>query len=98
MTLESKKKWILPKNDKGSFLERLLEGRDISNTEEFLNPDISILENFISLYDVELASKVILEAVKEGKKIRWTDGLEAIWILLKNRFKPLKKLIKNEMD
>jgi hypothetical protein len=29
----------------------------------------TILENFISLYDVELASKVILEAVKEGKKI-----------------------------
>jgi len=65
MTLESKKKWILPKNDKGSFLERLLEGRDISNTEEFLKPDISILKNFDSLYDVELASKVILEAVKE---------------------------------
>jgi len=26
-------------------------------------------------------------SVKEGKKIRWTDGFQAIWILLKHRFK-----------
>ncbi|HUT33372.1 MAG TPA: glycosyltransferase family 2 protein [Planctomycetota bacterium] len=24
---------------------------------------------------------------QEGKKIRWTDGIEAVWILLKHRFK-----------
>jgi len=23
--------------------------------------------------------------VADGKKVRWTDGLEALWVLLKNR-------------
>ena len=25
--------------------------------------------------------------MEEGKKIRWTDGLDALWVLLKYRFK-----------
>ena len=29
---------------------------------------------------------------EEGKKIRWTDGLEAIWTLIKYRLKPLSKI------
>ena len=103
MTLESKKKWILPKNDKGSFLERLLEGRDISNTEEFLKPDISILKNFDSLYDVELASKVILEAVKEKRKIYIhgdfdADGMCATALLWKFLYKDLAEFLKTKVD
>ncbi len=36
---------------------------------------------------VEVPIRYAPRSVKEGKKIRWTDGLEAIWILLKHRFK-----------
>lgn len=30
---------------------------------------------------------------EEGKKIRWIDGVEAIWVLVKYRFKPVPKFI-----
>jgi len=103
MTLESKKKWILPKNDKGSFLERLLEGREISDTEKFLNPNISVLENFSSLYDVESASKTILKAVKEGKKIYIygdfdADGICATALLWKFLYKDLAEFLDIKID
>ena len=26
--------------------------------------------------------------VKSGKKVRWTDGVQALWVLVKHRFKP----------
>ncbi len=29
--------------------------------------------------------------ILEGKKIRWTDGVEALWTLLKYRIAPLEK-------
>ncbi len=34
----------------------------------------------------ELPINYFPRKIKEGKKIKWSDGLEAIWILLKNRF------------
>lgn len=34
----------------------------------------------------ELPINYIARGVKEGKKIRWTDGFQAIWTLLKYRF------------
>jgi len=103
MTLESKRKWVLPKNDKGSFLERLLEGREISDTEKFLNPNISVLENFSSLYDVESASKTILKAVKEGKKIYIhgdfdADGICATALLWKFLYKDLAEFLDIKID
>ena len=103
MTLESKKKWVLPSNDKGSFLERLLEGRDIPDTEEFLNPDISILQNFSSLYDVERASKEILKVVEEGKKIYIhgdfdADGICSTALLWKFLYKDLSEYLKKKID
>jgi hypothetical protein len=30
-------------------------------------------------------------SVEEGKKIRWTDGVEAFWTLFRHRFSKLKK-------
>jgi hypothetical protein len=32
---------------------------------------------------------------KEGKKIKWKDGLIAIWTLLKYRFLPMHKIVKS---
>lgn len=36
---------------------------------------------------VEVPISYEARTVKEGKKIRWTDGIEAIWTLIKYRFK-----------
>ncbi len=103
MTLESKKKWILPQNDEDSFLERLLEGRDISNIEEFLTPSISVLKNFSSLYDVKKASKAILKAVDEEKKIYIhgdfdADGICATALLWKFLFRDLSEYLKKKIN
>ncbi len=32
---------------------------------------------------------------EEGKKIKWKDGLIAIWTLLKYRFIPMHKIVKS---
>jgi dolichol-phosphate mannosyltransferase len=34
-------------------------------------------------------------SINEGKKIKWTDGVEAIWVLLKYRFVSVKSFLKN---
>jgi single-stranded-DNA-specific exonuclease len=98
MTLESSKKWIMPDNDKGSFLERLLEGRDIKNTEEFLNPKLENI-SFSTLYDIKKASKEILKAVEKDKKIYIhgdfdADGICATALL----WKFLYRDVANELD
>ena len=103
MTLESRKKWIMPDNDEGTFLERLLEGRDISDMEKFLNPDISVLNNFSSLYDVKKASKKILKAINEGRKIYIhgdfdADGICATSLLWKFLFKDLSEHLGKKID
>lgn len=36
---------------------------------------------------LEIPIKYSPRKIEEGKKIRWTDGLEAVWVLLKYRFK-----------
>jgi dolichol-phosphate mannosyltransferase len=35
---------------------------------------------------VEVPIAYTARAVEEGKKVRWTDGVEAMWVLVKNRF------------
>ncbi len=46
--------------------------------------------NKIKIY--ELPIRYNPRKFDEGKKIRWTDGLQAIWTLIKYRFKPFSKL------
>lgn len=49
-------------------------------------PEITakIAKRKIRIYEVPI--RYIPRSIKEGKKIRWKDGLVAIWILIKNRF------------
>jgi len=35
---------------------------------------------------VEVPIAYSARAIEEGKKVRWTDGVEAMWVLVKNRF------------
>ncbi len=45
--------------------------------------------NRIKIYEIPIA--YYPRKFEEGKKIRWIDGVEAIWSLLKYRFKPVPK-------
>lgn len=45
--------------------------------------------NNIKIYEIPIA--YYPRKFEEGKKIRWIDGVEAIWALLKYRFKPVPK-------
>lgn len=45
--------------------------------------------NGIRIYEVPIA--YYPRKFEEGKKIRWYDGIEAIWTLLKYRLQPLKR-------
>lgn len=49
-------------------------------------PEITakILKRGYKIYEVPISYNP--RSFKEGKKISWLDGLEAIWILVKNRF------------
>lgn len=40
---------------------------------------------------VELPIRYQPRSIKEGKKIRWKDGLRAIWVLVRERLKPAQK-------
>ncbi len=45
--------------------------------------------NKIKIFEIPISYKP--RSFTEGKKIRWIDGAEAIWTLLKYRFKPMSK-------
>ncbi len=45
--------------------------------------------NGIKIFEIPIA--YYPRKFEEGKKIRWIDGVEAIWCLLKYRFKPVPK-------
>lgn len=46
-----------------------------------------ILRRKIQIHEVPISYKP--RNREEGKKIHWTDGLTAVWVLIKYRFKPL---------
>jgi len=47
--------------------------------------------NKIKIHEIPIA--YYPRKFEDGKKIRWIDGAEAIWVLLKYRFKPVPKFI-----
>ena len=50
-------------------------------------PEVTALVRKRGKRIVEVPIAYHARRIEEGKKIRWTDGLEAIWILLKLRFR-----------
>ena len=47
---------------------------------------------------VEIPISYYPRSFEEGKKIKWRDGVIAIWTLLKCRFLPLEKIVKPNRD
>ena len=68
------------------FRTSLLKDLDLKSTGFDFCPEVTakILRRKIKIYEVPISYTPRLW--HEGKKIRWIDGLTAIWVLLKHRF------------
>jgi single-stranded-DNA-specific exonuclease len=69
MTLKSSKIWNFDNTVKPQNILELLKKRGVDEIEKFLNPSLSDIPNFQSLYNSKKAATEIIEAVKQGKKL-----------------------------
>ena len=69
------------------FKADLLKSIDLECERFEFCPEITakIAKRGVAIYEVPISYNP--RHKKEGKKINWQDGLEAIWTLLKHRFK-----------
>ena len=68
------------------FRTRLLKELNITSKGFEFCPEVTakILLRKIPIYEVPISYNP--RSIQEGKKIKWTDGLQAIWVLIKHRF------------
>lgn len=68
------------------FTRQALEGIELKSDHFDIEPEITakILRNKIRIYEVPISYTG--REIEEGKKITWTDGLPALWALIKYRF------------
>ena len=68
------------------FRTYLLKDLDLKSTGFDFCPEVTakILRRKIKIYEVPISYNPRLR--HEGKKIRWIDGLTAVWALIKYRF------------
>jgi len=69
MSLKSNREWTVPEEKTKNIVEHILEIRDISEKEIFLNPNIENIPNYKKLHDTESATEEILKHIEEGNKI-----------------------------
>lgn len=50
-------------------------------------PEVTAKAGLAEIAVVEVPIRYSARSVAEGKKVRWTDGVEAMWVLVKNRLK-----------
>lgn len=68
------------------FKRQVLQAVSLKSNRFNFEPEITakVLKSGVSIIEVPI--KVKPRTYKEGKKIKWTDGLIAVWTLLKYRF------------
>ncbi len=73
------------------FKTELLKSLDLCSDGFEFCPEVTakILLRKIPIYEVPISYRP--RSWKEGKKIQWKDGFIAIWVLIKYRFKRIKK-------
>jgi len=73
------------------FKTELLKSLDLCSDGFEFCPEVTakILRRKIPIYEVPISYRP--RSLEEGKKIQWKDGLIAIWVLIKYRFKRIKK-------
>ena len=76
------------------FRIEILNSLNLSENGFGFCPEVTSILGRMKIKIKEIPVHATSRTIKEGKKLRWTDGLEAVWILIKNRFKPLNLLTK----
>jgi len=69
----------------------LLQSLDLKAKGFGFCPEVTAIVCRLGERIVEEPIHYVPRSIEEGKKIRWTDGLKAIWILLKYRFARIRK-------
>ncbi|HOV29717.1 MAG TPA: single-stranded-DNA-specific exonuclease RecJ [Candidatus Dojkabacteria bacterium] len=105
MTLESKRKWILPTKVYGveNVVESILRKRNITDTEKFFSSDPKDIPSPSKLHNTDLASKKILEHIEKNSKIVIhgdfdCDGICATSILWDFLYRDLSKYLGKKVD
>lgn len=86
--------WIFPEQKKLGLVDYIYSTRNIKNQELFFNPNSTHLQSPLLIHDAEVASKAILKAIDEKKKIYIhgdfdVDGITATSILWSFLYKDL---------
>lgn len=71
------------------FKTQILKSCNLTSNRFGFCPEVTsiLARRKIKIYEIPVYATA--RTKKEGKKLKWTDGIKAVWILLKNRFKPL---------
>ncbi len=67
------------------FRTDLLRSMELTCTGFEFCPEVTAKLGRAGVRIVEVPISYTARAVEEGKKVRWTDGFEAMWVLLKHR-------------
>lgn len=68
------------------FRTDLLRELDLTCTGFEFCPEVTAKLGRRKIKIVEVPISYTARAIEEGKKVRWTDGVEAMWVLVKHRF------------
>lgn len=69
------------------FRTELLRGLDLTCTGFEFCPEVTAKVGKKKIAIVEVPIAYTARAIEEGKKVRWTDGVEAMWVLVKHRLR-----------
>lgn len=103
MSLESKRRWILPNRIEGDILDAILKQRGIEDIDLFFSADSSMIPDSSLLYDSASGAKRIIEAVKNNQKIVIhgdydADGICASAILWEFLYRELSEYMGKKID
>lgn len=69
------------------FRTQLLRDLDLTCTGFEFCPEVTAKVGRKKIAIVEVPIAYTARAIAEGKKVRWTDGVEAMWVLIKHRLR-----------
>lgn len=103
MSLESKRRWILPNRIEGDILDAILKQRSIEDIDLFFSADPSMIPDSSLLYDSASGARKIIEAVKNEQKIVIhgdydADGICASAILWEFLYRELSEYMGKKID
>jgi glycosyltransferase involved in cell wall biosynthesis len=69
------------------FRTELLRSFDLECSGFEFCPEVTAKVGLAGVDVVEVPIRYRARSIEEGKKVRWTDGFEAMWVLVKNRLR-----------